>query len=127
MKKYGYEIGMAFQIVDDILDFTGDPTKVGKPVATDLQQGLATLPVINYMNANPDDREMQAVLNGSKYNNNLMLSLVEKVRASGAIEESIGEAGQFVERAIDALADMPSCQERQALIEVASYIVSREL
>ena len=83
--------------------------------------------MINYINNNPDDKEIRTVLNGGKYKNNQMMSLVEKVRASGAIDESMGEARQFVERAINALTDMPSCQERQALIEVAGYIVSREI
>ena len=57
MRVFGYETGMAFQIVDDILDFTGDQTAVGKPLGSDLLQGLVTLPAIYYAEANPDDPE----------------------------------------------------------------------
>ena len=61
----------------DILDFTGDQTRVGKPVASDLQHGLVTLPAINYLETNPDDLEMQAVLKGQKGNENRMVGLVD--------------------------------------------------
>ena len=64
MESFGYEIGMAFQIVDDILDFTGEQTTVGKPVANDLRQGLVTLPAICFAENYPDNVDMQLVLNG---------------------------------------------------------------
>ncbi|NIT62078.1 MAG: polyprenyl synthetase family protein, partial [Aliifodinibius sp.] len=53
--RFGYGIGMAFQIIDDVLDFTGEQSSVGKPVANDLRQGLITLPTIYYRETNPDD------------------------------------------------------------------------
>ena len=84
--QYGYEVGMAFQIVDDILDFTGEQATVGKPVASDLRQGLVTLPALYYQEANPDDPDMQAVISGEYHNGERMIRLVESIRASGAIE-----------------------------------------
>jgi geranylgeranyl pyrophosphate synthase len=127
MKQYGYEIGMAFQIMDDILDFTGDQSRVGKPVASDLRQGLATLPIINYLEANPDDVEMQAVLKGFKGDEHQISRLVAKIRTSGAIELALDEAQRFVDQAIRNLTGIPACQEKKALIEVANFIVSREI
>jgi geranylgeranyl pyrophosphate synthase len=53
LSRYGHEVGMAFQIVDDVLDFTGEQATVGKPVASDLRQGIITLPVIYYMEIPP--------------------------------------------------------------------------
>jgi geranylgeranyl pyrophosphate synthase len=127
MKRYGYEIGMAFQIIDDILDFTGDQTSVGKPVASDLRHGLITLPAINYLETNPNDQVMRAVFNGDIRDEKRIVDVVDKIRASGAIQQSMREAQQFVDRAIQAINDFPPNQERQALIEIARYIVTREI
>src|SRR4030066_2137031 len=63
--QYGYEIGMAFQIIDDVLDFTSEQTTMGKPVASDLRQGLITLPVLFYLENNQDDLDMKNILESS--------------------------------------------------------------
>jgi geranylgeranyl pyrophosphate synthase len=126
MKSYGYEIGMAFQIVDDILDFTGEQTTVGKPVASDLRQGLVTLPAIYYAEAYPDDEDLKAVLSGKSEEAQIM-RVVESIRGSGSIERSMEEAQKYVNRGINSLVDMPENEERQALIELAHYIVDRDI
>ena len=64
MRQYGYHLGMAFQIVDDILDFTGEQETVGKPVGSDLLQGLVTLPAIYYAEAHPDDPDVMCLTGG---------------------------------------------------------------
>ena len=127
MEAFGYEIGMAFQIVDDILDFTGKQTTVGKPVASDLRMGLVTLPAIYYYEAHPEDKEMAAVLEGHYDDAAQMDSLVSAIRKSGAIEQSMDEARQFVERGIAAIADLPDNEEHRALEELAYYIVDRDI
>lgn len=85
MKTYGYEIGMAFQIMDDILDFTGEQTGVGKPVASDLRQGLVTLPAIHYLEMEPGDPDMQDVLDQSNGDEETIKRLITPIRSSGAI------------------------------------------
>lgn len=126
LKTYGYEIGMAFQIVDDILDFTGEQTMVGKPVASDLRQGLVTLPTIYYAEEHPDDGNLAVVLNDHKLDDQ-MNHLVTSIRNSGAIQKSMNEAREFVERGIEAIADMPENKEHRALVELAHYIVDRDI
>ncbi len=64
MRQFGYNIGTGFQIVDDILDFTGEQATVGKPVGSDLRQGLITLPTLCYLEANPDTPLAQPIRNG---------------------------------------------------------------
>jgi len=125
--QYGYEVGMAFQIVDDILDFTGVQATVGKPVASDLRQGLVTLPALYYQEANPDDPDMQAVLCGEYHNGERMTRLIESIRASGAIQQAHDEAKAFVTRGLNALDGLPSGVEYQALNEIGSYIVDRDI
>ena len=127
MEAFGYEIGMAFQIVDDILDFTGEQATIGKPVASDLQMGLVTLPAIYYHEAHPEDENMIAVLNGHYDDDDQMDSLVSAIRQSGAIQQSMEEARQFIDRGIRAIADLPDSKERRALEELAYYIVDRDI
>lgn len=126
MRRYGYEIGMAFQIVDDVLDFTGEQATVGKPVASDLRQGLITLPALCFLEKYPDSSDMQAVLEGS-WNDGRLNRLVSDIRSSGAIQQSLNEAKGFVERGVSYLIGMPDNRARQALEEIAYYIVDRHL
>ena len=70
---------MAFQIVDDVLDFTGEQTTVGKPVASDLRQGLITLPTLYFAEKSPGDTDLQTLLDGKYPNEDLMTRLVAKI------------------------------------------------
>lgn len=125
--SYGYEVGIAFQIVDDVLDFTGDPAAVGKPLASDLRQGLVTLPALYYIEAHPEDKDMQSVLAGNRYDDDLINRVVKSIRSSGAIQKSLDEARNFVERSIKAISSLPENTEHRALVELAEYIVDRNL
>jgi geranylgeranyl pyrophosphate synthase len=126
-RSFGYEIGMAFQIVDDVLDFTGEQTTVGKPVANDLRQGLFTLPALNYLEAHPDDPDLQMVLDGNRYNEIVMNRLVDAIRQSGAVELALDEAKQYVDRGLAILSTMPAGLEHDALEELSGYILNRNL
>lgn len=123
-RTYGYQVGMAFQIVDDILDFTGEQERMGKPVASDLRQGLVTLPAILYHDQNKDSALLDRVLGGGATEADIV-SLVEAIRKNGAIEASLRVAQGFVERGLKALARFPNCLERQSLEKLARFIVER--
>ena len=127
LHEFGYELGMAFQMVDDILDFTGEQATVGKPVASDLRQGLVTLPAICFLEANPGDADMQAVLEGAYHNEERMARLVSAIRESGAIQQALDEARQCVARGLSSLDGLPDGPEYQALHELANYIIDREI
>ena len=127
MRDFGYQIGVAFQIVDDILDFTGDQASVGKPLGSDLLNGLVTLPAIYYAEANPDDVDIVSLPNGGWTNNDNMTRLVDNIRASDASKKAMLEAEQHVERALTRLESMESCAEREALENLAKYIVDRKV
>ena len=98
LRQYGYEIGMAFQMVDDILDFTGEQATMGKPVASDLRQGLITLPAIYYLEINPDDQLLKEMLKSNFCEEEQIGSLLESIRSSGAIQKSLEEAHRAVAR-----------------------------
>jgi len=127
LKKYGYEIGMAFQIIDDILDFTSEQTTMGKPVASDLRQGLITLPVLYYLENHPNDEDMRNILESNFCDENCLGRLLDSIRESGAIKLSLDEARQSVQKGLDALTKLPDSDERKALEDLASYIVDREI
>ena len=128
MQGFGYQLGMAFQIVDDILDFNGEQAEVGKPVGSDLLQGLITLPTIYYIENHPDDPDVRALLEGnSVVNRDMMVRLVQSIRKSDAISISMNEAEKYVAESLCVLADMPIGTERQALEDLARYIVDRRI
>jgi geranylgeranyl pyrophosphate synthase len=125
--KFGNYIGMAFQVVDDILDFTGEQATVGKPVASDLRQGLFTLPAIYFLEDHPNDPDLQTILRGGYPGNEAMERLVRDIRGSGAIEKSMGEAQDYVDRSLALLDEFQESPERAALQQLAAYIIHRDL
>jgi geranylgeranyl pyrophosphate synthase len=126
MKSFGYEVGMAFQIMDDVLDFTGDQSAVGKPIGSDLLNGLVTLPAIYYAEANPKDEDMISLPTGGWKDTERVQRLVDAIRGSTAIEQAMEEAHQAVCRALGALEESPASPEKEALEDLARFIVDRK-
>jgi geranylgeranyl pyrophosphate synthase len=114
---------MAFQIVDDVLDFVGTPDQTGKPVGSDLRQGLFTLPAIYYVQACPDDPDMNALLDGGAEDRDTVSRAISAVRRSGAVDEALQEAHQFVAQAQRALDKLPGSAYVAALSAIARYVV----
>lgn len=127
MKAFGYEVGMAFQIVDDILDFTGEQTKVGKPIGSDLLNGLVTLPAIYFAEANPFNDDVLSLPEGGWKDTARVQRLVDAIRQSRAIEQSMDEALEAVRRALGALEEAPPSPEKDALDDLAKFIVDRKI
>ncbi len=127
MRRFGYETGMAFQIVDDILDFTGEQATVGKPVGSDLLNGLVTLPAIYYAEAHPEDEDVRSLAEGGWGNQERMARLVESIRRTDAVKKAMDEAVRHVERALQTLEGFDPSPEREALENLAKFIVDRKV
>ncbi len=127
VKEYGYEIGMAFQIIDDVLDFTSEQATMGKPVASDLRQGLITLPVLYYLENHPNDDDMKNILESNFCDELCLGRLLDSIRESGSIQQSFNEARQCIYRGTIAIRKLPESVERRALEGLADYIISREI
>jgi geranylgeranyl pyrophosphate synthase len=125
MSLYGYNIGMAFQIIDDILDFTGEQTKLGKPIGSDLRQGIITLPVICFNELHPEDNATKTLLVDRYLEPELVQPLIEAILKSDAIQLAYHEAQGFTQKAVQNLENLPDSPERSALAELAAYIVER--
>lgn len=127
MRVYGREVGIAFQIMDDILDFVADEGRLGKPVGSDLRVGLFTLPVLCYMDDHPQDRDIAALLNGRSGDPEIVARVVAAVRQSRAIDTAQAEARAYVARAQAALNHFPNNAYRRALADLGDYFVNRNL
>ncbi|MBC8448481.1 MAG: polyprenyl synthetase family protein [Chloroflexi bacterium] len=127
LRDYGRYLGMAFQVVDDVLDFTGDEEVMGKPVGSDLRQGTLTLPVFYFLQNHPERREaLRALIEGADGDDGLAQA-VEMIRFSSAIEAARGEARGFIAQAKEALRSLPAVEPRQTLHELADFVVERHL
>jgi len=127
MRKFGYEVGIAFQIVDDILDFTGEQATMGKPIGNDLLNGLVTLPAIYYAEAFPKDEDIKSLSDGGWGNQDRMVRLVESIRKTDAVKKAMNEARQHVELALKILEGFEPGLEREALENLAKYIIDRNV
>lgn len=127
MRSFGYETGIAFQIVDDVLDYTGEQTTVGKPIGSDLLNGLVTLPAIYYAEAHPDDEDVKSLANGGWANHERMARLVESVRKTDSVKQAMAEATQHVQRALRTLEAFDPSPEREALESLARFIIDRNV
>ncbi len=125
---YGLNIGMAFQIADDLLDFTGEEEVLGKPVGGDLREGKMTLPLIHLYGCG--DGGAQALLRRVVEERAVSLDDWREIRArlaqARSIEYARGLAWEFVERAKKALAVFPPSEARDALLYLPDYVILRD-
>jgi geranylgeranyl pyrophosphate synthase len=125
LRSYGYNLGMAFQIMDDILDFIGEEEELGKPIGSDLRQGVITLPVIYFLEENPDWESVERILAGGEEREEHIHSWVTRIKGSGAIRSSQAEAQAFTEKAKEALSVLPANEYRQVMLGLADYLMVR--
>lgn len=121
---FGYYVGMAFQITDDVLDFTGTEQQLGKPAGGDLLQGNITLPVLYAM----EDPKIKAEL--EKVHGNMEREEINKVisliKSSGAIERSLQISDRYLDKALKILEDLPPNRAKKTLKDIAKFIGNRK-
>ena len=124
LRHYGESLGMAFQVVDDILDFSGDAEEMGKPAGSDLREGTLTLPALLYMQRQPDDNPIRLAFDGVDREQNLTRA-IEEIRGSGTLDEAAETAQRFGARAREALSELPRGEERETLDGLIDYVLER--
>ncbi|MBS4023519.1 MAG: polyprenyl synthetase family protein [Dethiobacter sp.] len=125
LRGYGYRIGMAFQIVDDLLDFSGDEAVTGKPTASDLRQGVFTLPVIHMLNTSPRGEEFRIELGKGEPTDDLVAEIRREMVLSQSLEYTRDKAVNYINEAVQILRCLPHRQERDALERLAYFILER--
>lgn len=129
LKQFGGDVGMAFQIVDDLLDITRESSDIGKPAGNDLRQGTVTLPVMLYARDLPPGSDrvqtLHAVIEGELTEAAAIDDLVRDIRQSSAIEESLEAAREFTDRAKARIEIVPDPLTRDLLTDVADLAFQR--
>jgi octaprenyl-diphosphate synthase len=144
LAEYGRNAGLAFQLVDDLLDFTASPEKLGKPVLSDLKEGKVTLPLILAMQEAGPAATQIAAADGNAHSNGDGRHLVAKVleergflsvrpeqitklvRETGALDRAAKLAREYVARARECLTELPDTEYRRALLAVPDFILDRQ-
>jgi geranylgeranyl pyrophosphate synthase len=122
---YAHNLGIAFQIVDDILDFVGTEAELGKPVGSDLAQGTLTLPAILLLEHYPDDNPVRRLFSGGDEQDNIRLA-IDLIRNSSIAQECYQVASDYCARACHNLRLLPDNASRRSLVELADYITRRK-
>jgi len=125
LRCFARELGIAFQIVDDVLDLTGNEVLLGKPQGSDLRQGLLTLPILYYLENRTNPNPVSAVLAGQR-DEDQVRAAIEAVCASEAIEVALQEASNHARCGQEALATLPDNESCRLLGSLAAYVVERE-
>ncbi len=127
LRSYGYALGMAFQIVDDILDYTGTEGVTGKPTGHDLREHKVTLPLIVALPKfdRSERLAVSALFADPKPDDELILRVVEATEHRGGIAFARARAREYAEEATSAIADLPESASVAALAEAVTYTVER--
>ena len=125
LQQYGYNLGIAFQIVDDILDFIATEEELGKPVGSDLAQGTFTLPAMLLLERYPEDNPVKKVFQNEDTQKNIALA-IDMVRNSSIVEECYEAASGYCSKASQSLDQLPQNASHRALKELADFVIRRK-
>lgn len=122
--KIGYDIGMAFQIIDDLLDFNSDEKTIGKPVGNDIKHGIYTLPLIYSIESG--DKRLDAILSKDSYSDDDINDIINISRETGGVQKARELAKKYTEKAFKEIALLPEVPEKELLRDMASKLLVRE-
>jgi octaprenyl-diphosphate synthase len=127
LDSYGRNLGIAFQLTDDVIDYSSDSATMGKGVGDDFRDGKMTLPVIlAYARGSEEDRAFwRAAMSGERVSDEDLTHATALLNASDALSDTVERARQYGRRAIDALTKFPASTAKAALVEAAEFAVAR--
>lgn len=128
LSAYGYGLGMAFQIADDLLDYSGDPARTGKPLASDLRDGRATLPFLLGLEsaAAGDRRLLQEAFGCSSLAPDGVRAVCDVLHREGAFDRTRAAAASYLDRASSALSQLPDSTARDCFALLMEYVIHRD-
>jgi octaprenyl-diphosphate synthase len=128
LADYAWNLGMAFQLIDDVLDFTAQETVLGKPVGGDLREGKVTLPLIYALQeSSPDERRLvETVLRDRSYSSVPFRSVLDMVERHAGIVRAKERAASFADKARATMAEFPDSPFQRALSAVTDLVTERE-
>ena len=123
-RRFGERLGMAFQVIDDVLDFSATSEELGKPAGSDLLAGTLTLPSLLYLERYPDDNPIRRAFDGVRPRANLQRA-VDEIRASELIEEAAATGRRFADEAREELEGLPAGDPRETFDRLVDFVVER--
>ncbi len=123
---FGYNVGMAFQLTDDLLDLTSDTATLGKPAGNDIRQGIVTLPAIRALEISPDREELHAIVTNPNMTDEMVARALEIVRVSGGIEFTKAKTEEFLQAAVDVLPEEMPENIKEAYKMVVAFVGGRK-
>lgn len=120
--RYGHQIGMAFQITDDILDMVADKQELGKPIGGDLRQGILTMPVIYALERSSQRDRLQKLVEIKEKTDEHIFEAIEIIKESGGIEYSFEAAQRYIYKAKNNLSSLPDKPVKQVFCQIADFI-----
>ncbi|ARI77250.1 heptaprenyl diphosphate synthase component II [Halobacillus mangrovi] len=124
--QYGYYVGMSYQIIDDVLDFTASEQELGKPAGSDLLQGNITLPVLYSMEDEGFRQQLEELFaKGEDLNAEDLQPVIQQIKANGSIEKSLEVSDRYLAKAYNSLSKLPANRAKQTLKGIAKYIGKR--
>jgi octaprenyl-diphosphate synthase len=126
--RYGRDLGMAFQIVDDVLDLTASESVLGKPVASDLREGKVTMAVIHALErCSPDERaRIATVVDQRAFNGVTHTQILDILTTYGSLDAATALASQYADSARKAICTFPDSEIKRALLWAPEFVVARE-
>jgi geranylgeranyl pyrophosphate synthase len=124
LKQYGHDLGLAFQIVDDILDYVGTEKELGKPAGSDLTQGTLTLPAMMLIERYPQDNPIKRLFLDRNKTDNIQQA-IEQVRNSDIVEKCYKSAKEYCDSACRRLNELPTNPAMESLENLADFVVKR--
>lgn len=125
LTRYGYHLGMAFQITDDILDLISDEKVLGKPVGGDLRQGIITLPVIYALEHSGEKERLKELVTKQEKSEEEVKETIQFIKDSGAIEYSFRISNKYLAKAKKELDKLPDVKTKRTFAMIANYIGER--
>jgi octaprenyl-diphosphate synthase len=128
LKEFGLNLGLAFQIVDDLLDYSGDPATLGKPVLSDIREGRVTLPLIHALRKTKGEAREELVrgIRDRAADRNAAAKILEAIAATASLDHARGRAAAYIARAKKVLDAFPASEHRASLDEISDLVLRRK-
>jgi heptaprenyl diphosphate synthase len=123
LMSIGYNIGMAFQIIDDILDYEGNEKLVGKPLGNDIKQGIFTIPLLYALKK--DKGRLSSLISTKDYSDEDISDIIDIVTELGGVEKAKNLAARYTEKAFKGISRLPDCESKNILFEVTKSLLGR--
>jgi heptaprenyl diphosphate synthase len=125
--NYGINIGIAFQIVDDLLDFTSDDKKLGKPAGADIREGVITLPAIYALKHSEHKQYLKEILRNRNLSEDKIIDAIDIIKKAGGVKYAESMAERYVQKALRSIVTLSEIPMKKVLTDISSFVTNRSI